>query len=376
MRLLVFNLATDADDTVLGFTTSWIRALAERVEFVHVVTMRVGRLALPGNVRVHSLGKEKGYSELRRLWEFYKILARILRGDRVDACFSHMNPLFTVLAGPILKTRKIPIFTWYAHSKVTRMLKIAHWFSFQMISSLSSAYRYRHDKLVAIGQGIDTELFCPDANVEKVDCPIILCVGRLSPVKDHPTLIRAAWCLRQVWTEPFRVIILGDNATARDREYVRSLHQQVKELNLEDIVAFESAVPLNKLPAWYRRATVYVNMTPTGSGDKVAWEAMACGLMSVVANEGFKDTLGIYADRCVYDYGNAESLTDRLEWALSLPDSERTAIGGYFRKQVEANHGLSRLAQKLVSLFDAALPGNDSCCQGVANPDALRPKDV
>ena len=97
MRLLLFNLATDADDPILGFATRWIGALAERVEFIHVITMRVGRLDVPANVRVYSVGKEKGYSEPRRVIEFYRLLFRILREDRIDACFSHMIPIFTVL---------------------------------------------------------------------------------------------------------------------------------------------------------------------------------------------------------------------------------------------------------------------------------------
>src|SRR5436305_10776011 len=108
MRLLLFNLATDADDPILGFTTRWVWALAKQAEFIHVITMRAGRFDLPGNVRVYSVGKEKGYSEPRRVVEFYKILTRILREDRVDVCFSHMIPLFTVLAGPILKMNGIP----------------------------------------------------------------------------------------------------------------------------------------------------------------------------------------------------------------------------------------------------------------------------
>ena len=83
------------------------------------------------------------------------------------SCFSHMNPIFTVLAGPILKTRKIPIFTWYAHSKVTRMLKIAHWFSFQMVSSLSSAYPTGTINLLQVGQGIDTSCFFRTLNVRE-----------------------------------------------------------------------------------------------------------------------------------------------------------------------------------------------------------------
>jgi len=194
-------------------------------------------------------------------------------------------------------------------------------------------------------------LFFPDAAVNRDDRPVILCAGRLSPVKDHPTLINAVGLLRKVAPDPFHLVILGSAATARDDEYVRSLHQQVKDLNLDGIVSFQPAVSLKELPAWYRRACVYVNMTPTGSGDKVVWEAMACGVLTIVANEGFKGTLGIHADRCVYDYGNAEQLTERLKWALSLPPSERSSMGAYLAHQVEGMHGLNRLAETLVTLF-------------------------
>ena len=85
-RLLLFNLATDADDPILGFTHDWIRSLAARVERVDVVTMWAGRLDVPRNVRVHSVGKELGHSEPRRAVELYRIFARLgwLRG--YDAC--------------------------------------------------------------------------------------------------------------------------------------------------------------------------------------------------------------------------------------------------------------------------------------------------
>src|SRR5215470_18126068 len=98
MRLLLFNLATDAEDPILGFTTRWIAAMARRVEFIHVITMRAGTIEVPENVRVYSVGKEKGYSEARRAMEFYRYLFRVLRGDRIDVCFSHMIPIFTILA--------------------------------------------------------------------------------------------------------------------------------------------------------------------------------------------------------------------------------------------------------------------------------------
>lgn len=351
MRLLLFNLATDANDPILGFTTAWIRALAERVEFIHVVTMRAGRLEVPSNVQVSSIGKEKGYSEPRRVVEFYKILARILREDNIDVCFSHMMPLFTVLAGPVLKTKGIPIITWYAHLKVTQVLKIAHRLSDRMVASVSTAYPYKRDKFIAIGQGIDTDLFSIDAHTLAEEPPIILCVGRLSPVKNHPILLKAVWLLQQNYGQSFRVVVIGGPATSRDKAYVRSLHEQAIQLGLEETVSFEPAVSMESLPSWYRRCTVVVNMTPTGSGDKVVWESMACGRPCLVANEGFRETLGRYADHCLYPYGDSEQLAVRLQWLLSLPQNEQTAIGKYFRQQVESMHGLARLASTLVDIF-------------------------
>jgi glycosyltransferase involved in cell wall biosynthesis len=293
MRLLLFNLATDADDPILGFTTRWIQALAKRVEFIHVITMRAGRIEVPENVRVYSVGKEKGYSEPRRAVEFYRHLFRVLREDRIDACFSHMIPIFTVLAAPVLKVKKIPIVTWYAHPSLTWVLKLAHHLSDRMVASVATAYPYRKDKLVVIGQGIDTDLFCPDGSPPE-EPPMILCVGRLSPVKDHPTLIRAAALLRERWKKPFRVVILGGPAGPKDEPYVRSLHRLVEELNLQDIVSFHPPVPQSALPNWYRRCTVHVNLTPTGLelGTKLAWEAMACGRPCLAANEGFRETCG------------------------------------------------------------------------------------
>jgi len=350
MRLLLFNLATDADDPILGFTTRWIRALAKRVEFVHVITMRAGRVEVPENVRVYSVGKEKGYSEPRRAVEFYRHLFRVLREDRIDACFSHMIPVFTVLAAPVLKAKRIPIVTWYLHPSLTFILKLAHHLSDKMITALETSYPYRKDKLIVVGHGIDTDFFCPDGSSPE-EPPMILCVGRLSPVKDHPTLIRAAALLRERWGKPFRVVILGGPAGPKDEPYVRSLHQLVEELNLQDIISFHPPVSQSALPNWYRRCTVHVNLTPTGSGDKVVWEAMACGRPCLAANEGFRETMGEYAGTLLFRHGDAESLAERLLGLLRLPPDEGQRIGAYLRERVVARHSLETTATRIVEVL-------------------------
>jgi glycosyltransferase involved in cell wall biosynthesis len=275
-----------------------------------------------------------------------------LREQRPDICFSHMMPLFTVLGAPLLKLRKIPIVTWYAHPHASWALKAAHRLSDRTVASVATAYPYKQDKLVPIGHGIDTQLFCPAQQNEIPDePPMVLCVGRLSPVKDHPTLLKAAARLRQIIARPFRVVIVGGPAVAKDDAYVRALHEQIEELKLRDIVAIEAPVTMGRLPGWYRRCAVHVNMSPIGFGDKVAWEAMSCAKPCVVANEGFSDTLGKYQTHLTYNFGNDRQLAERLACLLALPDEERRHIGTYLRVQVLSLHCIDGLAQRLLALF-------------------------
>lgn len=352
MRLLVFNLATDIDHPILGFTSKWISALAELAEHIDVITMQSGKIRVPNSVNVYSLGKEKGYSEPRRLVEFYRHLFHILQEGQIDGCFSHMNPLFTNLAAPILKIKKIPIVTWYAHPSLTPTLKLAHHLSDRMVASVATAYPYKTDKLVVVGQGIDTNLFY--LNQQKIDheIPLILCVGRISPVKNHSTLLKATALLRQRWNKPFKVVILGSIPNRESELYFQSLQALTEQLGIKDIVDFKAGVPIAELPEWYQRCTLHINLTPTGFGDKVAWEAMSCGKPCLVANEGFKETLGKYENKLLFKYEDVEDLYKKIIGILTISKDEQENLGYYLRQQVISLHSLENLASNIFRLID------------------------
>lgn len=342
--LLIFNLATDLDHPILGFTSLWVRAFAARVRTVDVITMVAGKIDLPENVRVHSVGRELGYSEPRRVVEFYRHLFRILGQRKIDGCFSHMMPPFSVLGGPVLRARGIPLVTWYAHPSLTPMLKLAHFASNRMVTSLPAAYPYRTDKLSVIGQGIDTALFSP-AGEGGVREDLILCVGRISRVKDHPTLIRAFARL----PEKFRLVILGATAGTPDEAYLAELHALLAELKIGGRVIFEKPVPPTGLPAHFRSCTAHVNLTPAGFGDKVAWEAMSCGRPCLVANADFAETLGHTRDALLFRTGDHADLAAKLTALLAQTPAERATIGQYQRAQVERLHSLPRLADRVLA---------------------------
>jgi glycosyltransferase involved in cell wall biosynthesis len=116
-------------------------------------------------------------------------------------------------------------------------------------------------------------------------------------------------------------------------------------------VHFEPPLAMADMPSWYRRSTVHVNLTPTGSGDKVALEAMSCGRPCIVANTGFRETLGKYAEPLLFRYGDPVDLAQRMEWICALPESKRVSIGVYLRAQIIRMHSLSGLADRLVAVF-------------------------
>jgi glycosyltransferase involved in cell wall biosynthesis len=357
MNVLWFSIAIDANNPRQGFNLRWIRAMAEQVESIHIIAMTVGEYDLPYNVHVHSVGKEKGFGEPRRAVRFYRLLMKILRDQEIDICFSHMIPLFSVMATPVLRLAGIPLITWYAHPSITTTLKLAHLASDRMVTSVGSAYPYKHDKLVVVGQGIDIDLFAPDTIEREATPPVLLCAGRLSASKGHATLIRAAGQLKAQRTNPFKVVIIGSPGLPQEIEYERRLHQQVEGDGLQDTVEFHRSVSQDQLVQWYRSCTVHVNLTPTGFGDKVAWESMACGKVCIAANEGFRDTLGKYADTLLFPHGDHGRLADLITYILDMPKQQRDLVGIYLREQVIEKHSLKRLMGKLVELFGTEMKG-------------------
>lgn len=370
-NLLVFNLAMDPADPPLAFTAGWVAALARRVGSVDVVTMRAGKLSLPDNVKVHSLGKERGFSEPHRAFRFYWILHRLLSEKRIDACFSHMNPLFTVMGFPLLRAHGVPIVTWFAHPALTPILRLAHRASDRMVTSFPGCYPHTAEKLVEIGQGIDTAHFRPPA-ARPSGVPVVLCVGRLSPVKDLGTLLKAAGALKRRGVD-FHLVFVGDAATARDKHYEVSLKRLAHQQALSGSVEFRPAVRREQLAEQYGEGTALVNLTPPGSGDKVVLESMACGLPTLVANTGFQGLLGYDADRLLFKFGDESDLADKLSHVLSLRPEERRAMGDALRREVVSQHSLSAVSGRLMRVLQDVVESRRARKTGAAPAAGGRP---
>src|SRR5690349_15894229 len=115
MKLLIVTQTLDANDPVLGFFHSWVHALAPKFEKINVIALGVGVHLLPENVRVHSLGKEKGKRSAFSYALSFFSLAWHLQGE-YDAVLVHMNQEYILLTGWLWKLLGKRIYMWRNHS--------------------------------------------------------------------------------------------------------------------------------------------------------------------------------------------------------------------------------------------------------------------
>ncbi|MBI1282352.1 MAG: glycosyltransferase [Anaerolineaceae bacterium] len=350
MRLLLFNLVTDADDPVLGVMTTWVNALASRCEAVDVITMYRGRLAVAPNVHVYSVGKERGFSEARRAVEFYRILFGLLQRNHYDACFAHIMQVFVVLGAPLLKLYRIPVTLWYAHKATGRTLQIAEKLVDHIVTASPESFRLPSQKVKVIGHGIDTELFKPAPPQPNARPFTLISVGRIAPVKRLEIIISAVKALREQGQTDVKLLLVGEVA-AQDAAYGDQLRQLTNDYQLTDTVTFTGGMPYEAVAREYQQADVMVNMSATGSMDKAVLEAMACGLPVVTANEAFKILLGQWEDLLYIPPESPEELSVRLKQLMLMSPDERAALGAALRKLVVEQHSIGHLTDQLMTIF-------------------------
>ncbi len=349
-QLLLFNLATDADDSALGFAVSWIAELAKHASGIDVITMRAGRFDLPAHVRVYSVGKERGNSEFRRCIEFYRILFLLLRQHRYDGCFAHMMPLFAVMAAPFLHLKKIPIVLWYAHKSVTPMLRIATRLVHRVVTSVPEGFRVKTGKLRVVGQGIPTDMFLllPGNRRGKSLFSIVM-VGRISRFKRIDLLFEALDVIKRRAPEvELSVKIIGEPLTDIDYDYAERLREQVCAEHLEELVQFTGKIAFSEIVPRYQEADCIVNLCPTGAIDKVVLEAMSCGVVPLVTNRSFYNVFSKeLAELCVTE-DSRELIASRILAIRMLSTDERQNIGKQLRSIVIHEHSLTALAEKIL----------------------------
>ncbi len=284
MRLLVVTQVVDTEHPNLGFFHGWLAEFARAAERVEVICLQEGRHALPPNVSIHSLGKERGGSKLSFAWRFLRYIHTL--GASYDAVLVHMNPEYVVLGGWYWKVRGKKIGLWYTHKSVTWWLKIAEKFVDIIFTASKESFRLPSAKVRIMGHGIDTSLFPTRTSVPHTELRIVA-LGRVSESKRIHEMLRVLDVLHAGGTA-FTFTVIGTGETKEDIGYGERLRADIAAKPYASRVVFAGAVPYRDIPRRLAEADVILHMSVTGSVDKAVLDALAAGTPVVSTSEAFK----------------------------------------------------------------------------------------
>lgn len=348
MKLLILTQKVNSHDDVLGFMHGWIAGFAAACENVVVICLEKGEMSLPSNVTVCSLGKESGHSKIKYLCNFYKYIWR--ERKHYDAIFVHMNCEYVILGGLLWKLWRKRIGLWYAHGAVPLRLKIAEKLSDIIFTSTASGFRIKSRKVRVIGQGIDTDVFAPVAVKPAGEIFRIITVGRISPVKDYETLLKAAEILAKK-NISFHITIIGDIGLPEQKKYLEYLRELTADKHLQDAVNFSGAVPNKNIVGYLQANDLFVNMSRTGSLDKAVVEAMACGLPILTCNEALAEVLGEYQDMLMYRQGDCRELAAKIILFINMAKAQKEKVAQAVRAIVVRDHNLKSFIAKIITML-------------------------
>lgn len=350
MKLLVVTRKVDVQDERIGFFVDWLIKLSQRVDELKIICLEKGDTSgLPENVELFSMGKELGYSKLRKYFRYRKFLNKLL--PQIDGVFVHMIPLYVNIAGSLVKRYNKKMYLWYTHKTVDRALRQTQKWVTGYLTAAPQSFQMKTEKPVLVmNHGINIEKFPVNIRVnQEIDIIKLLTVGRITPAKDLGTLVEAAKILRDKGVK-FSWDIIGVPSLPSDEQYLSALKEKVIQSDLDSNIKFIGPLPHNQVIEYYAQVDMFVNFSDAAF-DKSLLEAMAAGVLVFTPNEAFKETLGEYSEELMFKLKNSEDLTSRIIAIKNQPRKHLQELSRGLRQIIEETHNLDNLADKIVLLY-------------------------
>jgi glycosyltransferase involved in cell wall biosynthesis len=347
MKILVITQKYDINDSNLGAFIEWWDRLARKMEQVYILALEKRSEPTLQNIRVLSMGKEKGIGFFGKIIGFYAGLFKSI--GKIDAILVSMVPKYVILAAPIAFFYRKPIFMWYTGVSVHWKLRLAVLFCKKVFTAHEAAMRVRTKKRVIIGHGIDVGKFqIPNTKYQISDKITILSVGRITPSKQHDFVIRAIADLIKSGYN-LKLKIIGGIVQEYHQRYFEILKKLVKELKVDEKIKFSGPVSYDKMPDYFEKSQILVNAVPYGGLDKVVLEAMASGVVPLTSNSAFKNVFPEkFSGNLVFKPNDGADLKIKLKNILDNHLYQNEILRQKLRQIVVENHNLNNLIERII----------------------------
>ncbi|MHC4337043.1 MAG: glycosyltransferase family 4 protein [Planctomycetota bacterium] len=213
--------------------------------------------------------------------------------------------------------------------------------------------------ILALPNGVETELIRPKSNYNLSNPITVAFVGRFHEQKGVDILLRAFQrLLKRHSTSDIRLQLLGDGPL---REPLVELAQQLGIINRVEFLGHTHQV-IQQL----QQADIFILPSRAEGLSNALLEAMASGLPVVVSRiPGNIDTIQHKKNGLLFEVDNPDSLAESLVSLLSNLKF-REALGKAARRSVEEKYSLSYVADRYINLYRDLL--SSSSCTASHNP--------
>jgi len=210
---------------------------------------------------------------------------------------------------------------------------------------------YPSDRMVVIPNGIDTNQFIPDLparqqqrlswGVDEETC-LVGVVGRLDPMKDHKTFLKAASKVLSKRSDVLFVCV-GNGS----HKFLEDLQQYSENLGISEKVRWE--LGRENIENVYNALDVLVSTSAFGEGfSNTLAEAMSCGVRCVATDVG--DARKVLSDTgAIVSPGNSSSVADGVLAILDCDKRENSKFQKMAIGHIRDNYSVDRLVSNTLN---------------------------
>ena len=186
----------------------------------------------------------------------------------------------------------------------------------------------KKDKIEYSPNGIPDEFFKIKLKETGVKSRILF-LGRVAPIKNLETLIKAIYLLKN---KKIRLDIVGPE----EPEYKYKIVDLIKKLNLKNIHFYPVVYNLKKKIKIIDEHDIFVLPSKREGMPQALIEAMARGKIVVSSStQGGKELINNGKNGFIFEIGNEKQLKEAIERINNMPDNEKNKIRNDTRKSVE-----------------------------------------
>jgi mannosyltransferase len=243
------------------------------------------------------------------------------------------------------------------HSWITRFM-IARMDAVIATSDESASYLRRNATVVL--HGVDPDIYRPPVDRAAAFAAgglsgkyAIGCFGRVREQKGTDLFIEAMCALLPKYPD-FSAVIIG-SVTLDQRGFMRALEARVAEACLADRVRFLGELPIDEVPRWYQRISIYAFTSRNEGFGLTLLEAMAAGVALVASRAGGAERVVTDGETGVLVLpGDVGALIAALEPLMR--DPERAAeMGCRARERVKSEFSIDAEVTRIAAVYRQVL---------------------